>query len=297
MLDGFGGNPTGTLTEFYFENSFGQFLVQVDVFGPYTSHRSRQDRCYYGGVEASTDPADDLDPLDNALPGGGGSVGMAVEAVPQADPEVDFSQYDNDGDGFVDFTAILHSGPDMAATGNPRQTWSHALNAGIAGNIVEEQAGLPYNSLHHGIPTTDGVLVDRLFTMPEIDLQIGVATHEMAHALGEPDYYNPSYTSMGTGDWDIMAGGSWFGNPPGSNPTGFNPASKVFQGWIEGYYLENWSRSVNAPPFGSSTSSPSDPRAIRHRGPTPLRGGTADPLTSTILDAIGIGERCLLRRV
>ena len=35
------------------------------------------------------------------------------------DPTVDFSQYDNDGDGFVDFTAILHSGPDMAATGDP----------------------------------------------------------------------------------------------------------------------------------------------------------------------------------
>lgn len=321
VLDGFGGNPNGTLTEFYFENSFGQFLVQVDVYGPYTSQRSRQDRCYYGDVNASDDPADDLDPLDNALPGGGGAVGMAVEAVPQADADVDFSQYDNDGDGFVDFTAILHSGPDMAATGDPCHTWSHAISAGLAGSIVEETAGLPHNSVHHGIPTTDGVMVDRLFTMPEVNLEIGVATHEMAHALGEPDYYNPAYTSMGTGDWDIMAGGSWFGNPPGSNPTGFNPASKVFQGWItpkvieesatdvslaprslqptadydvtqvdpnvvlvptktiavgetdeqdhawteddvygltkvgddryviEGYYLENWSRSVNAPPF------------------------------------------------
>ena len=32
LLDGFGGNPRGTLTEFYFENSYGQFVVQVDVF-------------------------------------------------------------------------------------------------------------------------------------------------------------------------------------------------------------------------------------------------------------------------
>jgi M6 family metalloprotease-like protein len=233
ILDGFGGNPTGSLTEFYFENSFGQFLVQVDVYGPYVSQRSRQDPCYYGGIEPPANPADDLDPIDSVLgTGGGGAIGMAVEAVPQADKDVDFSKYDNDGDGFVDFTAILHSGADMAATGDPCNTWSHAITAGLAGPIVEETLGLPHNSLHHGIPTTDGVFVDRLFTMPEIDLDIGVACHEMAHALGEPDYYDTSYTSMGTGDWDLMAGGSWFGNPPGSNPTHFNPASKVFQGWV-----------------------------------------------------------------
>ncbi|HYD09545.1 MAG TPA: immune inhibitor A domain-containing protein, partial [Acidimicrobiales bacterium] len=232
LLDGFGGNDTGTLTEFYFENSYGQFLVQVDVFGPFTSPRSVQDRCYYGGIDASSDPIDDLDPLDLALPGGGGALGMAVEAVPQADATVDFSEYDNDGDGFVDFTALLHSGPDMAATGDPCHTWSHALEANLAGPIVEDAAGLPPGTLQAGIPTTDGVFVNRLFTMPEVDLEIGVAVHEMAHALGEPDYYNPNYTSMGTGDWDIMAGGSWFGNPPGSNPTGFQPASKIFQGWI-----------------------------------------------------------------
>jgi M6 family metalloprotease-like protein len=233
VLDGFGGNPTGSLTEFYFESSFGQFLVQVDVYGPYTSLRSIQDPCYYGGIDPPADPLDDLDPLDSVLgTGGGGAVGMALEAVPQADKDVDFEQYDNDGDGFVDFTAILHSGADMAATGDPCNTWSHAIEAGLAGPIVEETLGLPHNSLHHGIPTTDGVFVDRLFTMPEMDLEIGVATHEMAHALGEPDYYDTSYTSMGTGDWDLMAGGSWFGNPPGSNPTHFNPASKVFQGWV-----------------------------------------------------------------
>ena len=219
ILDGFGGNPTGTLTEFYFENSYGQFLVQVDVFGPYTSSRSMEDPCYYGGTDVSNDPVDDLDPIDSALGvGGGGAAGMAAEAVPQADPEVDFSVYDNDGDGSVDFTGLIHSGPDMAATGDPCHTWSHAIDASL---------GTP-----GGIPTDEGVLVNRVFTMPEIDLEIGVATHEMAHALGEPDYYNPGYTSAGTGDWDIMAGGSWFGNPPGSNPTGFQPASKIFQGWI-----------------------------------------------------------------
>lgn len=235
LLDGFGGNSRGTLTEFYFENSYGQFLVQVDVYGPYTSARSVQDRCYYGGIDPPPDEFDDLDPTDSVLGvGGGGAAGMAAEAVPQADPTVDFSQYDNDGDGDVDFTGLLHSGPDMAATGDPCHTWSHAIDASF-GTAA-------------GVPTNDGVTVGRVFTMPEINLEIGVATHEMAHALGEPDYYNPDYVSAGTGDWDIMAGGSWFGNPPGSNPTGFNPASKVFQGWMTPRIINGDQRAVELKP-------------------------------------------------
>ena len=228
LLDGFGGNPHGTVTEFYFEDSFGQFLVQVDVYGPYTSQRSRQDPCYYGGIEPG-DGEEDLDLIDDVLGiGGGGALGMAGEAVPQSDPDVDYAQYDNDGNQVVDFVGIVHSGPGMEVTGDPCHTWSHAIEATLG-----TTPGTP-----DGIPTNEGVFVDRLFTMPEFNdfnqpLTIGVATHEMAHALGEPDYYNTTYTSMGTGDWDIMSGGSYLGNPAGSNPSGFNPASRVFQGWIQ----------------------------------------------------------------
>ena len=76
-----------------------------------------------------------------------------------------------------------------------------------------------------------------MLTIPEFSsatdpLTIGVAAHEMAHSLGEPDYYDTGYTSTGTGDYDIMSGGSYMGSPSGSNPTLFQPASRVFQGWI-----------------------------------------------------------------
>lgn len=304
LLDGFGGNPTGTMTEFWLENSYGQLLVNVDIFGPYTSYRSAIDRCYYGNVEAenqgetpnilnrgegpvtiddeaifSSDEADDdtlelpapvgavprLDDLDvagNFLGVGGvGAVGMAVEAVPQADADIDFAKYDNDQDGFVDFTGFIHSGPDMAATGDPCQTWSHAFEvsflAGAAADILAGQ-GVPVPeevaSLKFGVPTLDvndagiPVSVNRVFTMPETNLDIGVAVHEMMHALGEPDYYNPSYTSAGTGDWDIMAGGSWFGNPPGSNPIGAQPATKAFQGWLTPTVVQADLRNIKLAP-------------------------------------------------
>lgn len=283
ILDGFGGNPTGTLTEFYFEDSFGTFLVKVDVLGTYTSNRSRQDRCYYGGISPG-DGGTDLDLLDDVLGvGGGGALGMAIEAVPQADPGVDFSKYDNDKNGVVDFVGIIHSGADMAVTGDPCNTWSHALQASLATGIIESAAGLQPGELKGGLPTSDGVIIDRLFTMPEFDepggaLQIGVATHEMAHALGEPDYYNTAYTSNGTGNWDIMAGGSYGGNPSGSNPLGFNPASRVFQGWITPTLVQGDLRGVKV-----------EPRRIRPAGFDPAKPSPS--LYLVPVKEMGVGDK------
>jgi M6 family metalloprotease-like protein len=277
MLDGFGGNPRGSVTQFYFESSFGQFLVKVDVYGPYTSDRSRQDRCYYGGIDTETSGGD-LDVLDDQLGiGGGGALGMALEAVPQANADIgaNWGTYDNDNDGRVDFTMIIHSGGDMAATGNPCFTWSHAMQATLGqGEVAETTVGLPHGTLtHSGIPTsTPGTFIDRVLTIPEFasfatPLTIGVAAHEMAHSLGEPDYYDTSYSSVGTGDWDIMSGGSYLGNPAGSNPAIFNPASRVFQGWVtptivhgnlKGYRL----RPRNALPYKSYHVGQKDPNLL-----------------------------------
>jgi M6 family metalloprotease-like protein len=241
LLAGFGGNPRGSVTQFYYQASFGQFLVKIDVYGPYVSNRSRQNRCYYGGLGNS--PDSDTDPVGTTLGiGGGGALGMALEAVPQANKDIgaNWGKYDNNGDGRVDFTIIIHSGADMAVTGNPCNTWSHALQATLGeGEAAENEFGLKHGTLaRSGIPTsTPGVFVDRVLTIPEFEsstdpLTIGVASHEMAHSLGEPDYYDTSYNSVGTGDYDIMSGGSYLGDPIGSNPAMFNPATRVFQGWL-----------------------------------------------------------------
>jgi M6 family metalloprotease-like protein len=255
ILDGFGGNPTGTLTEFYFENSYGQFLVQVDVLAqpdgrPYVSTRSSvpgdEGRCYYGDINPPDDPAGDLDPLDTVIgAGGGGALGMAIELFNTTTLAVDhqFAKYDNDGDSSIDFMGIIHSGAEMAVTGDPCNTWSHAISVStftsLAGTLLQG-FGLPVpdTGFKAGLPVPgQAVTYDRLFTMPEFEtrtgvLTIGVAAHEMAHALGEPDYYGTDGSSSGSGDWDIMSGGSYGGTPSGSNPTWFNPATRVFQGWV-----------------------------------------------------------------
>jgi M6 family metalloprotease-like protein len=220
LLSGYGHNPTGTMTESYNEMSHGKFQVDIDVFGPYKSVLSTADHCFYGNT--------------HAVGGLVGARGMAVEAVPQADLDLtagptglDFSQYDNDNDGFVDFLVLLHSGPDAAATGDGCQTWSHMAPAVASGSTKAPIAVT--NDIN---PAHLPVLIGNTMTIPEINLDIGVAAHEMMHALGEPDYYDTNYASQGTGDWDLGAGGSWYGDPPGSNPLHFNPMVKINQRWM-----------------------------------------------------------------
>lgn len=250
FLSGFGTNPRGSVTEFYMEMSYGQMNAEVDVYGPYQSLLTQANPCHYGGITVA---GNDLyaSPVNQATGGmglgvgGGGVAGMAVEAIPMADVDVDFSQYDNDDDGFVDLVFIIHSGPDMAITGDPCHTWSHAISLQP---IVESVSPVPL-----GIPTNDGVFVANLNTVPELGVEdgmnIGVVSHEMSHNLGEPDFYDTSYKSEGTGGWDNMAEGSHFGDPPDSNPIHFNPMVKLAQAWIEPKVLTSTARNVRLRPW------------------------------------------------
>jgi M6 family metalloprotease-like protein len=211
QISGLGTSPTGTISDLYYEMSYGQFLPEFDVIGPFTLP---------GTMYA----------YDYQLAGGKSVTGMISDLAPQLTALGGnyFDQYDNDrviyGSGAsqyrsVDMVVVLHAGPDKAATGINGQVWSHASTA----------------NLNTGVATVDSrqVRIRGVNTVPAIGFNIGVVSHEMGHTIGEPDYYDTNYRSMGSGDWDLMAGGSWMGNEPaGSNPSVLNPFSRINQGWI-----------------------------------------------------------------
>ncbi len=132
---------------------------------------------------------------------------LVEDAVTAVDPLVNFSQYDNDDDGYVDALFVVHAGPGAEFTGNDNDIWSHAWATDTP------------------LLMDDGVYVDRYSMEPEYwdtpgDMTIGVFAHEMGHAaFGLPDLYDRDEVapSDGLGRWSLMAGGSWNGTWPGGD--------------------------------------------------------------------------------
>jgi M6 family metalloprotease-like protein len=211
QISGLNTSPTGTVSDLYYEMSYGQFLPDFEVVGPFT----------LPGIMYA---------YDYQLPGGKSVTGMITDLGPQLSALGAnwWDQFDNDRVVFtsggvqyrsVDMVVVLHAGPGKEATGQAGQVWSHASTA----------------NFNTGVASSDGrqVRIRGVNTVPAIGFNIGVVAHEMGHTIGEPDYYDTSYRSMGTGDWDLMAGGSWMGNEPaGSNPAVMNPFSRINQGWV-----------------------------------------------------------------
>jgi M6 family metalloprotease-like protein len=131
---------------------------------------------------------------------------LVEETVLALDETIDYTQYDNDADGYVDALFVVHAGRGAEYTGSDYDIWSHAWSTS-------------YDVL------LDGVFVSRYSMEPEYwlnpgDMTIGVYAHEMGHAVfGVPDLYDRDYSSEGLGDWSLMSGGSW---------NGFNGDSPAF---------------------------------------------------------------------
>jgi immune inhibitor A len=187
----------GTLRDYWYEVTYGNLTITtLDLPGALGWKRAPQTYAYYvdGQRGFGSYP-------HNAQK-------MAEDAVVLADPFVDFSQYDNDGDGYVDGLFIIHAGRGYELTGNPDHIHSHKWQM-------------------HTPQSVDGVTAYVYSTEPEYwttpgDMTCGVYAHEMGHSVfGLPDLYDYGYDSNGLGKWSLMAGGSWngpLGSPGGSYP-------------------------------------------------------------------------------
>lgn len=146
---------------------------------------------------------------------------LVEEVVDAVDPFVDFSQYDNDSDGYVDALFVIHAGPGAEYTGNPDHIWSHQW--AISPRLK------------------DGVLISTYSMEPEYwmtpgDMTNGVYCHELGHVFGLPDLYDYGYDSEGAGDWSLMAGGSWNGSL-GDSPAHPDAWSRLVLGFSSATYL------------------------------------------------------------
>ena len=188
----------GSVHDYYYENSYGQLNLSADVKGPYVCDSNA---AFYGRNDNQTT----------------GYQAFATEAIMAAAPYVDFSDYDNDGDGIVDCVHILFAGYGEEAGGGADCIWSHKWN--LFQPITQNNTTINTYSCS---PEFGGSYGQSL-------TKIGVICHEIGHVFGAPDYYDTDYEGSGgqypgTGKWDIMASGSW--NMGGASPAHHNPYTK-----------------------------------------------------------------------
>ena len=201
-------NSQGSACQYFQEASFGHYNPQFDVVGPVTISK---DMSYYGKNDTY---GNDMYPDK-----------MVSEACKLADTEydVDFTQYDNDKDGYVDFVYVIYAGFGEADGGAANTIWPHSWNLLSAGTQCK----------------VDGKTVDLYACGNELDnytkhhTGIGTFCHEFSHVLGLPDLYETDPSNMHykktLGSWDVMDYGPY--NNDGNTPPTFSAYERFFMGW------------------------------------------------------------------
>ena len=234
----FDDNSTGTMKEYYNEISYGNFLVDGTADGWYQST--------YTMAQA----------VDNVKQ-------YVAEIAELADPDFDYTQFDNDGpdnipnsgddDGYVDGIIVVYSGCGAEWYPGNDNIWPHKSSLG---SYEYETDDLGANG--------SNVIVKSYAVNPELAgggdcytntiRPIGVYAHEFGHILGLPDLYdrdNSNGGSEGIGHWCLMASGSWQGWG-GDTPAHMSSWCKSEMGWLEPVVLSSDEISLNIPQVESS---------------------------------------------
>lgn len=196
---------TGSVHDYFNDNSNGRFIPEFDVVGPVDVDA---DQYYINGTERTYE--------------------LCQKVIEAADHEIDYSRYDSDGDGIVDMFYILYAGYSSSYQGNDeRLVWPHAGHFEDYDNEIN----------------LDGVGFGRFACSSEIygwhddgDMYldgIGVIVHEFSHVLGFKDHYDVSgYLNEDPGSWDVMASGNYNGIL-NDTPCGYNSYEKYAAGFIK----------------------------------------------------------------
>ncbi|MFH1023989.1 MAG: M6 family metalloprotease domain-containing protein [Planctomycetota bacterium] len=219
LPDGDGDEPAGnfssllmSMNDYYTEVSGGKFSTAGGAGLVSGWHTASRVKSLYTSIVASAYPNNVARLVEEAVD--------AAEAA-----GVDFSPYDNDGDGAVDGLIIVHAGQGFEATGDATDPSSLQWDIASAG----------------GTPRAyDGVTVNKFVLAPEWGITpgtlstIGVFCHEFGHNLGLPDLYDTDYSSSGVGVFCLMGGGMWLGGASndGSRPAHLSAWPKTFLQWL-----------------------------------------------------------------
>lgn len=210
---------TGSLRQYFYDQSMGQYNPQFDVVGPVTlSHNYG----YYGANSGS---------ISSSKAGY-----MVTEACALVDDQVDFTQYDSNNDGYIDLVYVFYAGfgendfPIWMTEAQINdliwpQYWT-VEGAGCGSNprVFDGKtvSAMEYSNELNGLASSETVYVVS---------GIGVACHEFCHALGLPDLYTTNGALHKTlSSWDLMCYGLY--NNDLYTPAGLSAYERFFLGWL-----------------------------------------------------------------
>jgi len=199
---------TGSARQYFRDMSFGKFTPRFDVYGPV---RMENPLAYYGKSNNTTQ--------------------LCKDVCKAMDDVIDFSQYDSDGNGNVDFVYMIVAGYSESFSRNssdcmwPQVVWD--ISGGTYDGKNVNMAGLSCEL--HAYPGA--------FTKKPIKRcsSIGLFVHEFGHALGLPDLYpNSPNASLNNGSleyWDVMDGGEYKDNG-GYTPSPYTAYERQSLDWF-----------------------------------------------------------------
>lgn len=195
---------TGSARDYFIESSFGQFLPQFDVVGPFTLPQNME---YYGKNNSN---GDDQNPQK-----------MVIDACAAADANgVDFTKYDADNNGIVDNIFVYYAGYNEAEGAPDNTVWPHRWSLAN------------YNTKFDSKTIFDYACTSELRGKSGSNMcGIGTFAHEFGHVLGLVDYYHTTENKKALENWTIMDAGAYLNQ--GRTPPSYSAYDRFFLGWLK----------------------------------------------------------------
>ena len=195
----------GSTRDYFMDNSNGAFSPVFDVYGPVML----PEKCatFYGFSS---------DRPDLAL----------LHGAQLLDDQIDFSQYDEDGDGVVDAVIFIFAGYAANEAGPEKYIWPCSSDA----QLVSAGRDYEFDGKHLG---KYGCTAELSGTSGATIAGIATVCHEFAHTLGLPDLYPSGQADEVNGElyeYSLMCSGNRFNR--GRTPPCLTSIERIILGWM-----------------------------------------------------------------